>query len=364
MASVERLPSGRWRARVRHPSGKRLSHTDPLKRVVVVWAQEQEAAFRAGASAESSRKLTVGEWCTRWLRTRAVEPTTAAKNASHLRMHLLPRWGSWPLASVARSDVQAWVNDMGRAGVGAPTISATYNLFSSMLSDAVLEGILPGSPCREIDLPRVVKPAARWLTRLEYDRIQLALAVTPRAPVYQAYVALACFSGLRPGELAGLDVEHVDFERSLVRVQQVMTRHGLRAYPKTDHSARWVPFPSEVGDLLWRLLGDRAQGPVFTSPTGERVNEANFRNRIWRPALEAAGVEPVRVYCMRHTAASWLAQDGVPEGDIARILGHSSTRIVSTYAHHSPTAFERVRATWAQAGAEPLAESNTATRIR
>ncbi len=361
MAYVRKLPSGKWSAVVRHPSGKRLSFSDKMKRVVVEWAAETERAFRAGASeGHGDRKLTVATWCDRWLAARNVEPTTAAKDSSRLRTHVLPQWGSWPLSAIGRLDVQAWVKDMTHAGVGATTVVGSYNLFSAMLADAVLEGHLPGSPCREIDLPKVVRPAPRWLTRHDYDRLQLALADVDHGHVWQAYVALACFAGLRPGELGGLDVGHVDFDRGLVRVQQVQTRAGLRAYPKSSSSARWVPFPPEVGDLLWRLCADRSSGPVFTSPAGARVSETNFRNRVWASALSAAGVAYQSPYVMRHTAASWLAQAGVSSDEIARLLGHSSTRIVATYAHHRPDRHDAVRAAWGLTHQRPTPETTKA----
>jgi len=349
MASFRRLKSGKWNVRVRHPSGKTICKTDPLKRVVVQWAADKEREFRTGAPLERAQKVTVGEWCERWLRTRRVEPTTAKKDASQLGAHVLPQWGDWPLASISRSDVQAWINDMDARGVGANTVTGAYHRLAAMLSDAVLEGLLASSPCREIDLPRVVRPAPRWLTKDEYGRIQLALLGQPRGHVWAAYVGLGCYSGLRPGELAGLDVEHVDFDRGLVRVQQVMTRAGLRAYPKSDSSQRSVPFPPEVGELLWRVIGDTGQGPVFTAAEGGRVNEANVRNRVWNRALEDAGVAPARPYITRHTAASWLIQAGVPDYEVARLLGHSSTRLVATYGHLAPDAHERVRAAWRDA---------------
>jgi hypothetical protein len=74
-----------------------------------------------------------------------------------------------------RLGVQTWVIDREKAGAGADTVGGAYRLLSAMLSDAVLEGLLVASPCREIDLPKVVKPEARWLTRDEYERIHLAL---------------------------------------------------------------------------------------------------------------------------------------------------------------------------------------------
>lgn len=349
MAYIRRLPSGKFQATVRHPSGRKVTKTDPFKRVVQAWASETEAGFRAGTKlSEQGRRLTVGAWSSRWLAARHVEATTAAKDESRMRTHVLPHWETWPLQSIGRMDVAAWVKGMIQAGVGATTVTGSYQLLSAMLSDAVLEGLISTSPCREIDLPQVTKPDPRWLTRHEYDRIQLALADVRRGHVWQAWVGLGCFSGLRPGELAGLDVGYLDFNRQLVRVSQVMTRHGLRSYPKSDTSVRSVPFPQEVGDMLWRLAADRSSGPVFTSAEGARVSEVNFRNRVWRPALAASGVEYVRPYVMRHTCASWLVQAGVPTWEIVKMLGHSSSRLVDVYAHLAPDVHDRVRAAWGE----------------
>jgi integrase len=301
----------------------------------------------------------------KWVTARRVEPNTAVKNASHWRNHIEPHWGGWPLTAIDRLDVQTWVNDMEKAGVGPSTITAAYNLLSKMLGDAVLSKKLHGSPCVEIALPAVVPPAERWLTPHEYDRIQLALAnrmlevphrgaartvrPDPLAPMWRALVALGCYSGLRcPGELTGLDVRHLDLDRRLVRVQQVLTRHGMKDYPKTGPgSERWVPFPPEVGELLWRWVGDRTSGPVFLGARGGRLSEIAIR-RVWRAALAEAGVEYIEPYSMRHTAISWLAQAGVSSDEIADIVGHTSSRMMGVYRHMRPGVHDRVRAAWAQ----------------
>jgi integrase len=364
-STPKRLPSGNWRTVVRLPNGSRKSITDPIKAVVVAKARDLETARDRGESVHlRERRLTVADWHARWVRSRRVEPNTAAKNASHWRNHIEPRWGDWPVATIRRLHVQTWVTDMEKAGVGAQTITATYHLFSGMLADAVLEQKIPTSPCREIDLPRVGRPTPRWLTQDEYGRIQLALAGQSHAEVWRPFVGLGCFSGLRPGELAGLDVEHVDFDRGLVRVQQVMTRYGLRAYPKTEGSVRSVPFPPEVGEMLWRLAGDRGQGPVFTSPRGRRVSEVNFRNRVWRRALADAGIGYVRPYVLRHTAASWLVQAGVPDREIMKLLGHGSARLVSLYAHLAPDQHDRIRAAWLTYDSRPAGDSRAVEQIR
>lgn len=365
MAHIRRLPSGNFNAVVRLPNGKRKSITDPLKRVVKQKADELEAAMRHGGSGVVlDQRLTVAAWATRWFAARKVEPNTAAKNASHWKNHIEPHWGHWPIASIDRLDVQAWVNGLDNAGVGPSTVVASYNLLSKMLADAVLSKKLHASPCVEITLPVVVPPDERWLTPHEYDRIQLVLVnrtlgiprtdrtrPDPLAPMWRAFVALGCYSGLRcPGELAGLDVENLDFDRNLVRVQQVLTRHGMKAYPKTGvGSQRWVPFPPEVGRLLWEWVADRGSGPVFVGARGERITEIAIR-RMWRATLEEAGIEYVDPYSMRHTCASWLAQAGVSSDEIADILGHSSTRMMAVYRHLRPGVHDRVRAAWSETG--------------
>ena len=338
-----------------------MSKTDPLKRVVTAWAAQTEALFRNGSSAP--RRDTFGQWCARWLAVRSVATSTARKEESRLRLHILPQWQTWPLASIGRMDVQAWVNDLHRGGLGAPTVHGVYSLFATCMAEAVREGLIPATPCYRVRMPKAGKPAPRWLTRHEYDRLQLALATRTvktqgrreipdaHADVWRALLGRACFSGLRPAELAGLDVGSVDRDHGLVHVQQVWTREGeLRRYLKSDRSNRFVPFPAEVGDLLWRVIADKpATAPVFTSPQGRRVEFShNFRDRVWVPALKLAGIEPVRFYVCRHTCASWLVQAGVPDRKIMAVLGHADTHLIEVYAHLAPKAHDEVRAAWGE----------------
>jgi integrase len=341
-----------------------VSKTDPLKRVVAVWAAEQEAAYRAGAaSAYRSRNATVGEWADRWWAARDVEASTARKEEAALRNHIRPYWQNWPLTSIGRMDVQAWVTKRAKAGIGNGAIHTAYGLFSMMMADAVREGLILASPCSGVRLPRLTKPTPRWFTRHEYDRLQLALATREirtqgrrlvpdaHADVWRALLGLACFSGLRPAELAGLDVDALDLDNGLVHVRQVWTReHTIRRYLKSDRSNRFVPFPAEVGDLLWRVAADKPDtAPLFTSPKGTRVEfSGNFRDRVWVPTLEAADIEPVRFYVCRHTAASWLVQAGVPDRKIMAVLGHADTHLIDVYAHLAPKAHDEVRAAWGE----------------
>jgi integrase len=360
VAHIRKLPSGNWNAVVRHPSGKKISKTDPLKRAVTAWAAEQEASFRNGAPAPA--RATFSQWCDRWLRVRAVRKATARKDASRLRLHIRPYWDSWPLQSITRMDVQEWVNRMADGGLGAPTVHGTYQLMATCMAEALGEGMIAVNPCQRIKLPTRAKPEPRWFTRHEYDRILLALAdrtiasggrkwgPDPHRHVYRALVALACFTGMRPQELAGLDVRYLDLERRLVHVRQTLTRDGLVPYGKSDRANRWIPYPAEVAELLWPVVADKPDtAPVFTAPRGGRVEfEGNFRSYVWVPTLLAAGIEPVRFYVCRHTCASWLVQAGVPDRQIMAVLGHADAHLIDVYGHLAPDAHDAVRAAWGE----------------
>lgn len=362
MAHIRKLPSGSWNAVVRHPSGRKVSKTDPLKRAVAAWAVEQEALYRGGGAAPV--RMTFGQWCDRWLRVRAVRPSTARKDASRLRLHIRPHWDAWPLTSIGRMDVQEWVNGLSSAGLGAPTVHGTYQLLATCLAEAVGEGVLAATPCQRIKLPKRGKPEERWFTRDEYDRILIALSQRtiaaggrrqvpdPLRPTWVALVALACYTGLRPQELAGLDVRDLDLERGMVHVRQTLTRSGLVPYGKSERANRWVPFPPEVAELLWPVVADKPDpAPVFVMPRGGRLEfEGNLRARVWVDALQRAGIEPVRFYTCRHTFASWAVQAGVPDRELINYLGHADAHLVATYAHLDPHKHQSIRAMWAQTG--------------
>ncbi len=61
---------------------------------------------------------------------------------------------------------------------------------------------------------------------------------------------------------------------------------------------------------------------VFTAPEGGPVTDGHFRNWVWYPAITAAGIRRFPPRIMRHIAASWLVQDGVPLYDVQALLGH------------------------------------------
>jgi integrase len=338
-----------------------MTKSDPVKRVVASWAAEQERAFRVGlVAADSGRTLTVRAWHDRWITARNVAATTAHEERLRLDAYVLPHWGGWPLRSIGRIDVQAWVTALTRERGPHVTVSC-YHALHKMLADAELEGLIPASPCRKIDLPRIDPPPPRWLTREEYGRLLLAFDGGRQGDQWRAMIAVACNTGLRSGELSGLDVGHVDFDRQLIRVEQVMTKFGMRPYPKSESSRRTVHVPQEALDLLWPVIADRsADAPVFPAPRGGRLDQSNYPED--GVASGAAAGRDRAGPRLRHPAhlRLWMVQDGVPLWDIAQALGHNSLQFVNRYAFLQPDAHDAIRAAFAKRRGAPVAHDGPA----
>ena len=141
----------------------------------------------------------------------------------------------------------------------------------------------------------------------------------------------------------------MDWLRGKVQVTDVMTRSGLRQWPKSKKSHRVVPVPAHILEGMSALMTGRPRDAlVFTAPEGGPVDDGNFRDRIWYPAVEAAAIRRFPPRIMRHTAASWLVIDGVPLYDVQALLGHESYRTTERYAHLAPDAHDKVVQSWAR----------------
>lgn len=376
MPFYRRLPSGLWQATVRLPNGKRVSETDKLKSVVRDWAVQQEDAIRRGVWRDPrAGRITLGEWHERWWAARVVEPETRRTDAGVLRNHVLPKWEEWPLAKIKRLDVQAWVREMEKAGTGPHAIRYAYNLLASLLGDAVTEELIGASPCQRIKLPRTDPKLPAWFTRSEVDRIEAELPAT-----HAVMVELMVNSGPRWGEAAAVvgrirkdgQGNVMDWTRRKLRITGALNQHGRwKEHPKSSKSRREIPVPAQVCDAMAKLLVDRKPddfvfvGSRKSPKTGElpTLSGANWRVR-WYQAIDAANARAEREnrgrskaervapvprldpHDCRHTAASWLVQEGVPIYHVQALLGHESVTTTMRYAHLAPDAHDSVTDAW------------------
>jgi integrase len=338
VAHLRKLPNGRFEARYRAPDGRERSRRFPTKREAQAHLDQVGVDRRAGTWRDPrAGRVPLAEWVVQWESTTVhLRASSRARDESYLRNHVLPRFGGMRLDAIGVLDVRRWVADLSARGLAPATVHKAYQTLSKVLRSAVDAGLLAQSPCRRIELPRIEREEMRFLAPVEIA--QLADAIDAR---YRALVLVASYCGLRIGELAGLRRAHVDLDAGTIRViENAVEVHGrlVRGAPKTKAGRRTVPVAPTIATALEEHMGTytppEPQAPVFAGAGGGRLRAAAWRSRFWTPATRAAGLAPLRVHDMRHTAvALWIAA-GANAKHLAAWAGHTSVAVVlDRYGH-------------------------------
>jgi integrase len=197
------------------------------------------------------------------------------------------------------------------------TIIRELVMLRSALKLAVQAKWITAAP--HIEVPRQPAPRDRWLTREEADRL-IESAVAPHV---RLFLQLALYTAARAAALLDLAWSAVDFNGGLIDLGNVAGGKGRSV----------VPIGPKLGAALLSAR-EIATCPHVIEHGGKQVASVKTGTRA---AAVRAGLPGVTPHILRHTAATWMAQSGVPMRDIAKYLGHGDTRITErTYAKHSP----------------------------
>jgi integrase len=312
LANVQKRPNGKWRARYRDHSGKEHSSHFDRKVDAHRWLDEVTASVLTGNYVDpQSAKKPFKEYAEEWRRSQPHRPSTARAVEQHLRVHAYPKWETRTLGGIKPGDVQRWVTSLTTAhGLAASTTRTVFNTVNAVFSAAVRDRMIPRNPCTGVKLP-----ASPGSTSCADGRpgAQTRRA-DHRAGHYQGLVLLAAGTGLRPGEVFGLQLRHLNLLQATVTVdQQVQQRkHGMFVGPpKTDRSYRIVPLPRMATDAMTTHLEafpvPTPQDWLFTAPEGGAIAYNEFMKRVWRPAGKKAGIPAgVGPHALRHHYASLL----------------------------------------------------------
>ncbi len=139
--------------------------------------------------------------------------------------------------------------------------------------------------------------------------------------------------------------------------------HLLERDTKT-HRARLIQVPSgvlvDVRNHLAVHVEDDPLALLFTTPSGTPVRISNWRHKVWQRAADEIGLPKwATPYVLRHTAASLMAQRGVPVSAAAAALGHDPAIFLRTYAHLCPEDLRAVADAMDRARTETFGQCTT-----
>ena len=184
---------------------------------------------------------------------------------------------------------------------------------------------------------RVLIPSravTHWIEQQTLALMEAAQAEPKAADYLPDFIRLALHTGMRRGELLGLEWARVDWSQNLIHLAGVNTKSGQR---------RGIPLNATARAALIQRAGFRAThcpaSPwVFCNQEGGRI--ASIR-RSFQTACRRAGLVDFHIHDLRHTCAAWLISAGVAMVEVRDLLGHASITMTERYAHLAP---ENVRA--------------------
>ena len=179
--------------------------------------------------------------------------------------------------------------------------------------------IIDTNPMSCVDKPRKNKGVVRFLSNDE--RKCLLAACKENSDVLHLFVILAAFSGGRYSELLHLTVENIDFVNEMV--YYVATKNG---------ESRGVPIYHKLADMLKDYLdkNDITSGYVFIN---KKTGKLYFLKGYFEKVIKSTNIKDFRFHDLRHTYASYLAQNGAELLEIAQLMGHKNLQQVQIYAH-------------------------------
>jgi integrase len=229
------------------------------------------------------------------------------------------------------------------------------------LGERVKWRLVPSNPVDGVEAPHVPDKEAAFLTVEESVRLVAALVEQE----YELPILVGLYCGLRPSEYLALPWRNVDLDAGELRVTQKVIRvrndhveehmgrvvNGYRFGPvKTHRSKRPVSIPPDVIEVLraWKPVQAAARlragqawtdlDLVFTDARGYPHDLHRVRREFYR-VLEAAGLQRVAPYALRHTSATLTLKDTKDVKLVAQRLGHANeTMVLRVYGHVLPGA--------------------------
>ena len=353
--SIRRRSNGRWEGRytagIDPATGKSVQKSVSAKTQAECRERLRQAIRDSqGLVIDHTGDYTVAEWCRLWYETYSkpnLRFSTADSYKVILEKHIIPAIGGIKLRQLTALHIQQMYNhakEQGRVrrrekntglSLANSTVRRIHMVLNSCLQQAVKERIIPYNPCESCRVPKLEK---KEMTIIPPEKVGAYLRAAEEYGVLPIFY-LELTSGLRRGELLGLQWSDLDPENQLITVNKQLSKINgelVLTTPKTQNSIRKVAVPKRTVELLIAEHEKHPDSPLmFASPRTGSYWSPDAIGRVHKKLLAMAEIDSsVRFHDLRHTFATLAMQSGVDVKTLASMLGHYSAGFtLDTYTH-------------------------------
>ena len=377
--SIFQRKDGLWAAQYTDNTGTKRTLYGKTQQIVKAKLKEAIKHSDNGLVVDKS-KVTFADWLTEWLEVYqkpTVRESTHIRACKRIKNHIIPAFPKVLLKDLRADMLQRFFNEKAVGSrqdgkEGGLSVSELYNMrqiISQALNQAIENNIILTNVADKVKLPKKTKPEIAVLT-IEEQRLLENVLINYRNPL-SFMILLDLYTGLRAGELIGLKISDIDFEKKEITIRRSVGRidmpNGDRrskkvvTEPKTLKGKRCIPLPvflveklkvyiaernefveamapiwSEAivrGNSIYPKMGDgwKDEGNVFVTRFGTQP-EASLLRKMLNDCLKQAGVRHINFHALRHTFATRCIEMGFDVRSLADILGHTDAKMtLNTY---------------------------------
>jgi len=234
--------------------------------------------------------------------------------------------GELDMEKVDRFDIRKYLSFLHRRNRKS-SIARKLSTLRSFYKYLVRERLVTNNPAKGVATPKVEKPLPTALTVDEAFRLMNSPKEEAKESEIRdcAILEFLYSSGLRVGELVGLNMSQLDLNLGIVRVLG------------KGRKERIVPVGSKAAEALKAYLSKRgdteANTPLFTNLRGGRLTARSVGRLVKKYTRSSGIVRKVSPHSLRHTFATHLLDAGADIREIQEMLGHASLSTTQRYIH-------------------------------
>lgn len=365
VGNIEKRGENSYRLRVSGGytgEGKRITYKKTIQAKNKTEAQKELALFISEietGQALSAKKMRLRDYAEFWINNYAIpnlSPKTYERYKSMLKTRILPYLGNMYLDKIQPMQLMYLYQELSECTytrknethkLSSKTILEHHRLLHSMLQQAVYWQMIPYNPASRVRPPKAKKPNINFYD--DAQTIALIKALEGEELKFRVIILLTIFTGLRRGEVLGLEWQDINFKNSSLTVRQAsqyVSSIGIYTKdPKTETSNRIISIPESIIKLLKEYqkeqlksrlrLGDKwiETDRLFVQWNGAPMHPDTI-TKWFRQFLEDKNLPHITFHGLRHTHATLLISQGLDVRTVSNRLGHAQTSTtLNIYAH-------------------------------